>query len=238
MMTGDVVAVVPIRGLQSGKTRLAGELPPEAREALTRRMLKGVVLAARDSGVVDTIVVVSPDAAALALAREIDDGVVALAQEPAAPGLNAAIGAGRDWALARGAAALVVLFGDLPLLTGNDVRQLVRHGDPVVLAPDRHGMGTNALVLRFDGAAVEFRFQFGAGSYGRHREEAERLDVAMATSVTPGTAFDLDTPEDLRTLLDAESWGLEVEDEVEEEMVLQPAPGGCDRPIVVDGDGA
>ncbi|CAA9553710.1 MAG: hypothetical protein AVDCRST_MAG19-1042 [uncultured Thermomicrobiales bacterium] len=214
MSGGGVVAVVPIRGLASGKTRLAGELPPEAREALTRRMLRGVVGAALASGAVDAVAVVSPDPATLALAAELDPAAVPLAQDMAVPGLNPAIAAGRDWALGWGAATLLVLFGDLPLLVGHDVRRLLSPAAPVVLAPDRHGAGTNALVLRFDAPdAVRFRFGFGAGSCPRHAAEAARLGLSVAISTAPGTAFDLDTPEDLRALLEAEAWGAELEHE-------------------------
>ena len=203
-MSGGVVALVPVRGLDGGKTRLAGELPPETRAALTRRMLRGVVRAALASGVVDTVVVVSPDPAALALAATLGEAVAPLRQDPAAPGLNAAVGAGRDWALARGAAALLVLFGDLPLLVAADVRHMLAAEAPLVLAPDRHGVGTNALLLRLDAdpaAAARFVFRFGAGSYARHAAEGTRLGLLTATSIAPGTAFDLDTPADVRALL-------------------------------------
>ena len=91
------------------------------------------------------------------------------------------------------------LFGDLPLLTAGDVQHIVRRDAPVVISPDRHGTGTNALLLR-NGAAQDFGFMFGPGSYERHVEEAHRLGLEVATSVTPGTAIDLDTPEDLRLL--------------------------------------
>ena len=202
MPDGGVVALVPVRGLRNGKTRLAEDLTVEARETLTWRMLRGVVRAALGSGVVAAVGVVSPDPAVLAMAAGIDRAVVPLAQDPGAPGLNAAVAAGRAWAQGRGAAALLVLFGDLPLLTGEDVRRLVAHEAAVVMAPDRHATGTNALLLRLDGEGRRFRFQFGAESYARHVAEAERLGLATATSVAPGTAVDLDTPEDWWMLLE------------------------------------
>ena len=208
MAGGGVVALVPVRGLRSGKNRLAGDLTPEARTALTGRMLRGVIRAALDSGAVETVGVISPDPAALALAREIDPAVVPLPQDPGKPGLNAAVAAGRDWALRRGAAALLVLFGDLPLLSVEDVRGLVAHDAPLVLARDRHGAGTNALLLRLDGEGARFRFQFGMGSYERHVAEAEGVGVEFVTSDAPGTAVDLDTPDDWRLLLEGDGRGV------------------------------
>jgi 2-phospho-L-lactate guanylyltransferase len=200
-----IVALVPIRSLSAGKSRLSAALTPEAREALTRRMLRGVVRAALDSGAVGAVLLVSPDPAALALAVLEGPRVVPLLQDPHRPGLNAAISQGRDWATTRRAAALLVLFGDLPLLAPEDVGNLVRRDAPVVLAPDRHGTGTNALLLRLDRTTEgtePFRFAFGPDSYSHHVDEAHRLDLEVATSLTSGTAFDLDTPDDLRLLVE------------------------------------
>ena len=214
---GGVVALVPVRGLRGGKTRLAGALSAEAREALTRRMLRTVVCAAVESNAVGTVAVVSPDPVTLALAREFGPGVVPLAQDPAAAGLNPALEAGRAWAERRGATMLLVLFGDLPLLAAQDVRHLVALGReaPVVLAPDRHGSGTNALLVRADPVAPNgdrFRFRFGPGSLSRHLGEASRLGLEIATVDAPGTAFDLDTPGDLRELMGAGGAWCRVED--------------------------
>ncbi|MDP9364129.1 MAG: 2-phospho-L-lactate guanylyltransferase [Chloroflexota bacterium] len=198
---GSVLALVPVRSLRDGKTRLAGDLAPETREALTRRMLRGVVRAALDSGTVATVGVVSPDPAVLSFAGRLDPAVVPLAQDPDSPGLNPAIDAGRRWAMDRGAASLLTLLGDLPLLAPADVRAVTEGDGLVVLGRDRHGAGTNALLLRLDGAGPDFRFGFGAGSFRRHLAEAERLRLTVAVVDRPGTAVDLDTPEDLRLVL-------------------------------------
>jgi 2-phospho-L-lactate guanylyltransferase len=217
---GGIVALVPVRSLADGKTRLSAALSPEARSALTRRMLKGVVRAALDSGAVGPVAVVSPDPAALAMAAVEGTAVVPLLQDPARFGLNGALAQGREWALSRRAAAVLILFGDLPLITPDDVRNLVRRDAPVVLAPDRHGTGTNAMLLRLGGAEGQrgprarrggtkgFRFGFGPGSYARHVDEAHRLGLDVATALTTGTAFDLDTPDDLRLLVDGGPDGL------------------------------
>jgi 2-phospho-L-lactate/phosphoenolpyruvate guanylyltransferase len=201
-MTGGLVAVVPIRSLRDGKTRLDGALLPTVRAALIRRMLLGVIAAINDSLAVDAVGVVSPDPEALDLVSKLGPQVIPVVQSAATPGLNPALERGRAWANERHAAGMLVLFGDLPLLAPADVHHIVRRDAPVVISPDRHGMGTNAILLRSgdESAAAEFQFLFGPGSYKRHVEEAHRLGLEVATSITPGTAIDLDTPEDLRLL--------------------------------------
>lgn len=199
-MSGGTVVLIPIRSLTGGKTRLAGALTPDERASLTRSMLTRVARAAIDSGAVETVLVISPDPAVLRLASDLHERVVALEQRPGVFGLNAAIDQGRDWATAHRAGAFLVLFGDLPLIDADDVRHLVRRDAPVVIAPDRHGAGTNALLLRFgavDRDLEPFRFGFGVGSYAHHVDEAHRLGLDVAVSLTPGTALDLDTPDDL-----------------------------------------
>ena len=205
MKRDGTVAIVPIRSLTEGKTRLAAEFTIEARAALTRHLLHGVIMAAIESGVVDEVVVVSPDPDALRFASSVSPTIIPLSEDFTRPGLNPAVEVARAWALERDAAAVVTLFGDLPLLTPGEVRNLIRRDAPVVLAPDRHGTGTNALLLRLRARSVDanptFRFQFGVDSYHRHVEQAHELGLEVATAIMAGTAFDLDTPDDWRTLL-------------------------------------
>lgn len=199
---GRLVALIPIRSLTGGKTRLAGALDGGERARLIRRMLGGVVAAAIDSGVVARVMVVSPEDDVLTLAADLHPAVVPLAQPADRPGLIAALDLGRERAVAGGAAGLLILFGDLPLLGAGDVRAMASSPADVVLSPDRHGEGTNALLLRLGregGSAGDaaFRFRFGQDSYRRHLAEADRLGLTAATVVTAGTSLDVDTPADL-----------------------------------------
>jgi 2-phospho-L-lactate guanylyltransferase len=237
-----VAAVVPVKALEAAKSRLSAVLGEAERAALALWLLERVVAALRASGGVADLAVVSPDEAALDHAR--DAGVVALRQ--AAGDLNAAIEQGRRWAIGRGAEALFVALGDLPLLTGTDVRDMIalaqapesnRGGDGdgtyrrgregrgrgrrfslvpsmvnksgaasrVVLAPDRAGTGTNALLLR---PPEGMPFAFGAGSYARHRALARKHRVAVATFRAAGMAFDVDGPADLEELRTGGLWTL------------------------------
>jgi 2-phospho-L-lactate/phosphoenolpyruvate guanylyltransferase len=204
-----IVAVVPIRSLRHGKSRLSPVLGNEARQTLLRRVADRVVTAAVESGRIETVLVVSPDAGTLAWAAGFGAAVVAMPQPEHRPGLNGAIDAGRAWALDHGASAVVSLFADLPLIVADDIRGLVARPEPVVLGPDRRGEGTNALLLRLAGRGSEFAFAFGHRSLAKHLDEARRLGLDTALDDTTGIGFDLDTPDDWSDFLQVHEHAIE-----------------------------
>jgi 2-phospho-L-lactate guanylyltransferase len=188
------MVVIPVRALEGTKTRLGQAIDAEERRDLVTSLLERTIAAARDATRVDSVVVVSPDEETLALA--VAAGAWALPQRGA--GLDDAVLRARDLALRKGARALLVLPGDLPFVDGPAIDALVAAADPddgplVVLVPDRHGRGTNALYLRPPGVIDP---AFGEGSRDAH---ARRARAAGARYVELGgpMAIDLDTPDDL-----------------------------------------
>jgi 2-phospho-L-lactate guanylyltransferase len=191
-----MVALVPVKAFAEAKSRLAPELSAARRAELAARLLAHVLDAILASDAVDVCGVVSPDPVVLAQARAW--GAVPLAQ--GRPGLNPGLEAGRAWAVGRGAQALLIVLGDLPLLTPADVAGLVAEAAPrtVVLAPDRHEVGTNALLIAPPDLVP---FRFGPDSAARHAAEAARQGLALRHYRSSGTAFDIDTPADLAAWL-------------------------------------
>ena len=186
------IALVPVKALPEAKTRLAGQLPVERRMALAERLFVHVIDAILASDAVDVCGVVSPDPVVLAEAQAL--GATPIAQH--GRGLNPGLEEGRAWAQAHGAQAVLVVLGDLPLLTPADVAGLVALAEApgVVLAPDRHGQGSNALLLA---PPDLFPFHFGPHSALHHAAEAARRGIPLRRYLSPGTAFDVDTPADL-----------------------------------------
>ena len=112
-------------------------------------------------------------------------------------GLDAAVSEALGRLAADGAARAVVVAGDLPLVTPGDLGRLAAASErAIVLAPDRHGTGTNAISLPLP-AARNFGFGYGPGSFARHCAEAARLGLAVETVVSDGLARDVDEPADL-----------------------------------------
>lgn len=188
--------IVPHRGLEAAKTRLAPVLDPGAREVLARGLLVRVLGVARQA--CDDVVVISPSVALEPIVREA--GARLVAQH--GMGLNAGLEEARAEALRDGVGLVAVLHGDLPNLSVEDVRALlsaVAKPQGVAIAPDRAETGTNGLAQR-PADAVPFRF--GIGSFAAHRGEAEARGLALSVVRRPGLAFDLDTPEDLARWLE------------------------------------
>jgi len=188
-----VVAIVPVKALDSAKSRLESSLDADRRIALVVAMLRGVLRALESSGAIGGRLVVSPDSVALAIAREAGSDVL----RQRGDGLNEALEQAR---LAVGpGVAIVALSADLPLLDPDDVWSLMAAAAraPVVIAPDRAETGTNALALAAD---VRLPFAFGHHSFLRHLIAADAADLKVEIFRSRGTATDLDTPSDLEEL--------------------------------------
>lgn len=191
-MTERVWAVVAARTGPSAKSRLGDALGPAERSALAVAMLSDVLRALSGARLAGTVAVLDSPRAPLSGALVVPDP---------GRGLVAAVDAGVRAALDAGADAVVVLPGDLPLLGSDDVSALVaaaRAPRAVVVAPDRHGIGTNALVLRPPSVIAP---AFGAQSARRHLAAAAAAGAEAYVVERVGIALDIDTPADLRQLL-------------------------------------
>src|SRR5690242_6713323 len=136
-----IVALVPFKALDQAKSRLAGALIPAERRALARWMGARVVGALRAPGMIERIGLISADPV---LTGQWRDEPLVTAVRASGGSLNRDLEAGRRWALRQDADALLVALGDLPLLTGDAVREVIALGglpsraQRVVIAPDLH----------------------------------------------------------------------------------------------------
>lgn len=201
------MAIVPVRSLTTGKSRLAPVVTPEMRPELTKRMLAITLSACRDSNSVDQILVISPDGDALAFAHSLDSEVIGVRQHLHTPGLIPALNQARAVGLVNRFETTIVLFADLPLLNGEDVAAFACTDGQIVIAPDSERVGTNGLLLRKGATDLgDFRFRFGVDSFRSHLDESRRIGIEPAVVSQPGLSFDLDTPEDLSHLITI-NWG-------------------------------
>jgi 2-phospho-L-lactate guanylyltransferase len=145
----------------------------------------------------DEVLVVTAEPRAAAEAERVGAIVV---PDPVEAGQSAAALRGIDAAVARGAERALLVPGDCPALDPAEVRELLARpagGPEVVIVPDRHGHGTNALLLTPPGALVP---AFGEGSFARHAARARGAGAAIRIAQVPSLGLDVDTPGDLAAL--------------------------------------
>lgn len=186
-----VLAVVPIQHLQRAKSRLASRLPVTARQRLVLGLVERTVATLQRAPSVSSLYVVTPDASVARVAARAGARVLYFPE----PGLAPAVEYAQRVAVRSGAAALLVVLGDLPFLTPSTVERAVALLDSpgLVLAPDRHGTGTNLLALA---PPDIIRPAFGPDSRGRHHRAARAARCTLRELWAFSTACDLDTPTD------------------------------------------
>jgi 2-phospho-L-lactate guanylyltransferase len=189
-------AVLPVKRFARAKQRLGASVADPLRLDLARAMVADVLdaLAAADAVEFTVVVTAEPVAAEMARAHGalvVEDGVESGQSAAAALGVRRALGRGADRALC--------VPGDCPALDPRELDDLLRDGaaEEVVIVPDRHGTGTNGLLLSPPGAIDP---AFGPGSCERHRGLAADAGLACRLERPPTLLLDIDTGADLAAL--------------------------------------
>lgn len=187
-VTPTTWALIPARDFATAKSRLGWT--PDRRAALARELLERTIAVVRPrvSGVL-----VCTDAAGVVDVAEAAG--CAWLRDPPGASFSEVIDGGLAHLWRRGVTRAVVIMADLPLLAGADVDALLDavDGDVGAIAPDRHGLGTNAVVLTLSPGD---RTCFGhPDSFLRHQARRPAAVVRR-----PGLGLDLDVPEDLAAL--------------------------------------
>jgi len=190
-------AIVPVKPLRRAKSRLSAVLSRDERAALSRQMLVHTLEVLSKVTEIERTLVVSRDSHALSLARKYNARTVT---ERGSPELNRALVRATLLARGHGVSSVLVLPADLPLLTVKGIEELIALAtDPpvVVIAPDRHGTGTNALLSSPPGL---IEYDFGPNSFDRHLAYANHAGVRIEICKLPSLELDVDLPEDLEIL--------------------------------------
>lgn len=194
-------AIVPVKPLRRGKSRLAGILTEDERADLNRALLKHTLQTLSELREVDEVLVVSRDPQVLTIARNHGARTV---REDGQPELNTALKRATVIAQVYATRGVLVLPADLPLISREDALALVeRATDPpvVVIAPDRHGTGTNALLISPAGL---IEYNFGEDSFQRHCELVKNAGARLEVVNLHSLGLDLDSPEDYEIIKNLE----------------------------------
>jgi 2-phospho-L-lactate/phosphoenolpyruvate guanylyltransferase len=190
------LAILPIKNLDRAKQRLSPELDPTPRRALVEAMFSDTLVALRRAKALPDVLVISSDTRA----QRIAEGYGATVLADADNGHNDAALIGLRHASELGVDRALLLPADCPLLEPAELDQLAQWPTPergVLVVPDRHGTGTNALLLHPPDAMEP---SFGEGSHARHLGNARAAGIYAETVELPSLALDLDTADDLAVI--------------------------------------
>ncbi len=197
-------AIVPVKPLRRGKSRLAGVLTEEERLGLNSQLLAHTVDILGEIPEIEHVLVVSRDQAALSLARAHGARTV---QENGAPELNVALTRATIVAKRYATRGILIIPSDLPMISKEDIYamlDLVKDPPVVVVAPDRKKEGTNALLVSPVGL---IEYDYGPNSFERHCQHAREASARLEICELPSLALDMDVPEDLELVSnELESW--------------------------------
>ena len=194
----STIAILPVKSFGAAKQRLAPALGSGSRQALAQAMFSDVLASLRRVPGLDAVAVVTSDPVAESAA--LGERVKVLPDtEDAGQSVAAMIGIRHAQAL--GFERVLLVPGDTPLLDPAELQGLLRRGHEeqlgALIVPDRHGTGTNALLLNPPDAIEP---SFGPGSRARHVAAAEVAGVPFALDYAPTLMLDVDTADDLAEL--------------------------------------
>lgn len=201
----NATVILPVKRFARAKIRLLGdEIGPPERAALLRAMLADVLHATGAAESVERLIIVTGEGRAERIALDAAKRIATpleVLRDPADPGHSEAATLGIVRARSHGARCAALLPGDCPLLRAEELDgALDRLEDgAVAVVPDRHGTGTNALLMA---PADAIGPAFGPGSCERHLDRARRAGWRASIERLPSLALDLDTPHDLAALRD------------------------------------
>ncbi len=188
-------AIVPVKPLRRGKSRLAGILTEDERAELNRQLLTHTLKTLKKIPKITEVLVVSRDAKALAVARDHDAKTI---MEKGSTHLNIALERATAVAKTYVTKGVLILPADLPLISQRDIEKILSAANGfkrvVVITPDRHKKGTNALLVSPAGL---FEYDYGKNSFERHCKLAREAGARLEICELPSIELDLDLPEDL-----------------------------------------
>lgn len=197
------VAVLPVKTYSRAKQRLSEAIGEGERRELAAAMVADVLEALIRVEGLDSVIVVTAEPLAAEAARTAGATVVLDLEEAGqSPAAERGIVAARE----RDAERVLLVPGDCPALDAAEVAELLalETGPGVVIVPDRHGSGTNALLLT---PPHVLHPSFGPGSFARHAAHARAAGAAVRVARLPSLELDVDTPDDLGALREALSAG-------------------------------
>ncbi len=188
-------AIVPVKPLRRGKSRLAEALNEDERAELNSQLLQHTLKTLKETSKVEEVLVISRDPKVMAIAHDYQARTI---MEDGSADLNTALKRATAVAKIYTTNGVLILPADLPLITKEDIERLISKAEGrqrvVVIAPDRRREGTNALLVSPAGI---IEYDYGENSFERHCKQAREVGALLEICELTSIELDLDLPEDL-----------------------------------------
>jgi 2-phospho-L-lactate guanylyltransferase len=191
------ILLIPVKDLSNAKQRLAGALAQARRSQLAEAMLLDVLTASGGVRSRVDIALVTGDDRAMQMAREFGALII---EDIRNESESAAIEVATAWSEARGYDTTIVIPGDVPLATSEELHRVldVAPEEGAVFVPAYDRRGSNC-ILRRPASIIPLRF--GNDSFLPHCEAMQRTGKPLVILELPGIGLDIDNPHELELLL-------------------------------------
>jgi len=195
-------AVIPLKEFINAKQRLSGFLLPSERVSLFKAMVEDLLSVVSQHPDLQGTVLVSDDYTVKNLAQQ--HGLELITErELGVKGLNEVVKATVNKLAQRGIDDVMIIHGDLPLLSEQEISTLIKlhkqvKSPVITIAQDGAGQGSNCLLST---PASKMHFQYGANSLQKHSVHAQEISASLQVINLAGAQCDIDTPADLIALV-------------------------------------
>lgn len=186
-------AIIPVKSLNKGKSRLSDIFSDEERKNLNSNLLKKTIITISSMPLITKIFVISSDPHALAIARDLGAKTI---QENKSTGINRSLRKATKVAKAYKSNKVIIIPADIPLLNKSDIQKVIEKSSSppqIVIVPDRYDRGTNILLINPIGI---LDYEFGDSSFIRHIEQAQRKNIQVDVVRLESLGLDVDFPDD------------------------------------------
>ncbi len=191
-------AVVPVKDIGKAKQRLGSVLGVEERRNLFLVMVEDVLAALAKVSLLDGVMIVTGDPEVQRLATQFK---ARLLEESKNQGHTSAVAYAARVLKQEGVDGMLQIPGDIPLVQAGEVEEVLRAHSPapsITIVPSHDKMGSNC-VLCSPPDVIPLRF--GENSFYHHLQSARKHGLCPQVMTSPGIGLDIDTPEDLRLLI-------------------------------------
>lgn len=198
-MNPCIWACVPVKDFSLAKQRLAAVLSQVERSLLAEAMVQDVLDALQAASGLAGIAILTVDSVAAQLARQRGLRVI---EDCATEGHTRVANAAMKRLGAEGADAVLMLPGDVPLLSPLEVEAVIATApdEQFTIVPSHDLDGSNAILCSPPG---NIPLRYGLNSFQCHLRAARAQGITPAVIELTGIAQDIDHPQDLDFILNS-----------------------------------